>query len=46
MVIWNLLDIGLSCSAPLLVPFESMWCGTPSTNPRKQPPGAWQVSSC
>jgi hypothetical protein len=46
MVLWNLLDGGLSCSGPLLRPFESMRGGTSGTNPHQQPPSAWQVSRC
>jgi hypothetical protein len=43
MVLWNLLDGGLSRSGPLLGPFESMWGGTPGTNPRQAPvhPPLW-----
>jgi hypothetical protein len=37
MVLWNLLDGGSSRSGPLLGPFESMWGGTPGTNPRQAP---------
>jgi hypothetical protein len=33
MVLWNLLDGGLTCSGPLLGPSESMRGGTPGTNP-------------
>jgi hypothetical protein len=33
IVIWNLLDGGLSHSGPLLGPPESMWGGTSGTNP-------------
>jgi hypothetical protein len=33
-------------SRPLLWSSESMWGGTPGTNPRQQPPSAWQVSRC
>jgi hypothetical protein len=43
MVIWNLLDGEPSHSRPLLVPFKSMWGGTPGTNPRQQPLSARQV---
>jgi hypothetical protein len=46
MVLWNLLDGGLSCSAPLLGPSESMRGGTLGTNSHQQPPSAWQVSRC
>jgi hypothetical protein len=46
MVLWNLLDGGLSHSGPLLGPFESMQGGTSGTNPRQEPPSAWQVSRC
>jgi hypothetical protein len=46
MVIWNLLDGGLSHSGPLLGSSESMWGGTPGTNPRQQPLSAWQVCRC
>jgi hypothetical protein len=35
MAFWNLLDGGLSHSAPLLGPFESMWVGTLGTNPHQ-----------
>jgi hypothetical protein len=38
------MDGGLNHSEPLLGPFESMWGGIPGTNPRQQPPSAWQVS--
>jgi hypothetical protein len=34
MVLWNLLDGGLSHNGPLLGPFESMRSGIPGTNPR------------
>jgi hypothetical protein len=44
MVLWNPLDCGPSHSRPLLGPSESMRGGTPGTNPRQQPPSAWQVS--
>jgi hypothetical protein len=44
MVLWNLLDGGPSHNRPLLGPFESLRGGTPGTNPRQQPPSAWQVS--
>jgi hypothetical protein len=37
MVLCNHRDGGLSCSGPLLGPFESMWGGTLGTNPRQQP---------
>jgi hypothetical protein len=33
MVLWNHLDGGPSHSGPLLGPFESVWGGTPGTNP-------------
>jgi hypothetical protein len=33
MVLWNLLNAGPSHSGPLLVPYESMWVGTPGTKP-------------
>jgi hypothetical protein len=46
MVIWNLLDGGLSHSRPLLGLSESMRSGTLGTNPRQQHPSAWQVSRC
>jgi hypothetical protein len=46
MVLWNLLDDGLSHSGPLLGPSESMRGGTPGTNPHQQPPSAWQMSRC
>jgi hypothetical protein len=44
VVFRNLLDGGPSRNRPLLGPFESMWGGTLDTNPRQQPPSAWQVS--
>jgi hypothetical protein len=34
MVLWNLLDGGLSHSGPLLGPSESLQDGTPGINPR------------
>jgi hypothetical protein len=37
MVIWNLLDGGLSHSRPLLGPSESMWSGMLGINPHQQP---------
>jgi hypothetical protein len=40
MVIWNLLNGGLSRSESLIELSESMWCGTPGTNPRQQHPSA------
>jgi hypothetical protein len=46
MVLWNLLDDGLSHSGPLLGPSESMRGGTLGTNPHQQPPSAWQMSRC
>jgi hypothetical protein len=46
MVHWNLLNGGPSHSGPLVGPFESLRGGTPGTNPRQQPPSAWQVSRC
>jgi hypothetical protein len=46
MVLWNLLDGWPSHSRPLLGPSKSMRGGTPDTNPRRQPPSAWQVSRC
>jgi hypothetical protein len=46
MVLYNLLEGGLSHSGPLLGPFESMLGVTPCTNLRQQPPNAWQVSGC
>jgi hypothetical protein len=46
MVLWNLLDGGLSCSSPLLGPSEFMRGGTPGTNSRQQPMSAWQLSKC
>jgi hypothetical protein len=44
MVLWNLMDDGLSHSGPVLRPSESMRRGAPSTNPRQSHPSAWQVS--
>jgi hypothetical protein len=44
MILWNLLDGGLSRRGPLLEPSEFMRGGTPGTNPHQQPPSAWQVS--
>jgi hypothetical protein len=35
MVLWNLLNGGLTRSGSLLGPFESMRGGTPGTNPRQ-----------
>jgi hypothetical protein len=35
MVLWNLLDGGLSHNKSLLGPFESMRGGIPGTNPRQ-----------
>jgi hypothetical protein len=35
MVLWNILDGGLSRSGPLLEPTESMWGGTPGINPHQ-----------
>jgi hypothetical protein len=46
MVLWNLLDGGLSHNGPLLGHFESMQGCTPGTNPCQQPPSAWQESRC
>jgi hypothetical protein len=46
MVLWNLLDGGLSHSGPLLGSFESMRGGTLGTNLCQQPSSAWQVSRC
>jgi hypothetical protein len=47
MVFWNLLDGELSHRGPLLRSSKSMQGGgTPGTNPRQQPPSAWQVSRC
>jgi hypothetical protein len=46
MVLWNLLDGGLSHNGPLLGPFESMQGDTPGTNLRQQSMSAWQVSRC
>jgi hypothetical protein len=46
MVIWNLLDSGLSHSGPLLRPSESMQDGTLGNNPHQQPLSVWQVSRC
>jgi hypothetical protein len=43
---YGLLDGGPSHSGPLLGPFESLRGGTLSTNPRQQPPSAWQVRRC
>jgi hypothetical protein len=40
MVLWNLLDGGPSHNRLLLGPSESMWGGTPGTNPHQQPPSA------
>jgi hypothetical protein len=40
----GLLDGGPSHNGPLLGPFESLRGGTSGTNPRQQPPSAWQVS--
>jgi hypothetical protein len=37
MIIWNLLNGGLSHSRPLLGPFESMRGGMLGTNPPQQP---------
>jgi hypothetical protein len=44
MVLWNLLDGGLSHSGLLLGPSEFMRGGTLGTNPHQLPPSAWQVS--
>jgi hypothetical protein len=44
MVLYNLLDYGLSHNGPHLGPFEYMWSGTLGTNPHQHPPSAWQVS--
>jgi hypothetical protein len=38
MALWNLPDGGLSHIRPLLGPSESIWGGTPSTNPHQQVP--------
>jgi hypothetical protein len=46
VALWNLLDGGSSHSGPLIGSSESMQGGTPSTNPRQQPPSVWQVSKC
>jgi hypothetical protein len=46
MVLWNILDGGLSRSGPLLRSLDSMWGDTPGTNPHQQPLSAWQVSRC
>jgi hypothetical protein len=40
----GLLDGGPSHNVPLLGISESLRGGTPGTNPRQQPPSAWQVS--
>jgi hypothetical protein len=46
LILWNLLDGGPSHKGLLLGPSESMQGGTLGTNPRQQPPSAWQVSRC
>jgi hypothetical protein len=46
MVLYNLVDGGLSHKGPLLGPYKSMSGGTPGANPYQQPPNAWQVSTC
>jgi hypothetical protein len=33
--------VGRVVADPLLGPSDSMWGGTPHTNPRQQPPSAW-----
>jgi hypothetical protein len=40
------MDGGPSHSGPLLGLSESLQDGTPGTNPRQQPPRAWQVTRC
>jgi hypothetical protein len=44
MVLWNLLNGGLSHSGPLLGPSESMRGGTPDTNPRHLDDPRWKLA--
>jgi hypothetical protein len=46
MVLWDLLDGGLSHSGPLLGPSKSTRGGTSGTNPQQQLLSAWHVSRC